>query len=330
MEPIREPNPSEHPDGEVRPNDPTTEDPAAEEPTTGHPTAEELAAEELARIAAEAEVWEGPVREDPVPPGERKRRMSALVARLGGHRPDPDSAQPDIAGPDSTRPGGTGLATRLGGGLLRGGRRLGTGARSGAGVLADRLLDAAPRIPVRDLATLRDQHPGARTPDELADLIVSGAVKASAAVGASTGAVAMLPVPPALAVEMGAELLAIAAIELKLIAELYTIYGQAPTGSIRQRSQSYLAAWSEGRGLDLTRPGTLVVLSKGAGLRRQVSKRLTRAGLRKLPTLTPLLVGAVIGARINRADTFRLALAVRRDLQERRPIDPGYWDRPGD
>ncbi|WP_282203824.1 hypothetical protein [Kitasatospora fiedleri] len=315
MEPIREPNPSEHPDGEVRPNDPTTED----------PTAEELAAEELARIAAEAEVWEGPVRDDPVPPGERKRRMSALVARLGGNRPDTD-----IARPDSARPGGTGLATRLGGGLLRGGRRLGMGARSGAGVLADRLLDAAPRIPVRDLATLRAQHPGARTPDELADLIVSGAVKASAAVGASTGAVAMLPVPPALAVEMGAELLAIAAIELKLIAELYTIYGQAPTGSVRQRSQSYLAAWSEGRGLDLTRPGTLVVLSKGAGLRRQVSKRLTRAGLRKLPTLTPLLVGAVIGARINRADTFRLALAVRRDLQERRPTDPDYWDRSGD
>ncbi|MFJ4677439.1 MULTISPECIES: hypothetical protein [unclassified Kitasatospora] len=310
MEPTREPNPSEHPDGEVRPNDPTAEDPTAEE---------------LARIAAEAEVWEGPVRDDPVPPSERKRRMSALVARLGGNRPDPDTARPD-----SARPGGTGLATRLGGGLLRGGRRLGTGARSGAGVLADRLLDAAPRIPVRDLATLRAQHPGARTPDELADLIVSGAVKASAAVGASTGAVAMLPVPPALAVEMGAELLAIAAIELKLIAELYTIYGQAPTGSVRQRSQSYLAAWSEGRGLDLTRPGTLVVLSKGAGLRRQVSKRLTRAGLRKLPTLTPLLVGAVIGARINRADTFRLALAVRRDLQERRPIDPGYWDRPGD
>ncbi|MFJ5228445.1 hypothetical protein ACIQBJ_00980 [Kitasatospora sp. NPDC088391] len=218
------------------------------------------------------------------------------------------------------------LARRLGDSLGRGGRRLGAGSRVGLKTLTERLMEAAPRIPVRDLATLRAQHPGARTPEELAELITAGSVKASTAVGASAGAVAMMPVPLAMPVELASELLASAAIEVKLIAELYAVHGQVPPGSARQRSYAYLAAWSEGRGLDLTRPGALLALNRSAALRRQVGKRLTRSGVRRLPTLAPLLAGAVIGARINRADTLRLATTVRRDLRERGPADPGYWD----
>ncbi|MFC8717061.1 hypothetical protein [Kitasatospora sp. NPDC057198] len=218
------------------------------------------------------------------------------------------------------------LARRLGNGLTHGGHRLRTGPHNGLRMLTERLLDAAPRIPVRNLATLRAQHPGARTPEELADLLVAGSVRASTAVGASAGTVAMMPVPLMMPVELASELLASAAIELKLVAELYAVYGQVPKGSARQRSYAYLAAWSEGRGMDLTRPGALLALNRSAALRRQVGRRLTRSGLRKLPTLAPLLAGAVIGARVNRKDTLRLATTVREDLHGRRPVDPGYWD----
>lgn len=63
------------------------------------------------------------------------------------------------------------------------------------GRLADRIIDTAPRIPVRDLATLRRQFPGLG-PEELADRLVAGACNATATVGAGIGAAAMMPVPP--------------------------------------------------------------------------------------------------------------------------------------
>ncbi|MFD7736209.1 hypothetical protein ACFV6F_38210 [Kitasatospora phosalacinea] len=266
--------------------------PAKGFPEQGSPAEPDEVGAELARIAATAEEPDGGSR------GGTARRMRVLARRLGG-------------------------------GLGRGGRRLGAGSRGGLRVLTERLLDAAPRIPVRDLATLRAQHPGARTPEELADLLTTGSVRASTAVGASAGTVAVMPLPLAMPVELASELLASAAIELKLVAELYAVYGQVPDGSARQRSYAYLAVWSEGRGLDLSRPGTLLALNRSAALRRQVGRRLTRSGLRKLPSLAPLLAGAVLGARVSRTDTRRLAATVRRDLRGRGPAVHGYWDAAG-
>lgn len=258
------------------------------------PGASEATTADLARIAAEVESWDGSAEAEPVPGAERGRRMASLAGRLGGS-------------------------------LSRTGRAVGSGTRSGAHLLADRLLDAAPRIPVRDLATLRAQHPGALTAEDLADRLTAGSVKASAAVGASAGAAALLPVPPAMPVEIASELLAVAAVELKLVAELYEVYGQPASGSALQRSHAYLAAWSERRGLDLAQPASLLALSKGAALRGQLTRRLARSGLRHLPTLTPLLIGAFIGARLNRRDTIGLAAAVRKDLRSRPPLRPDYW-----
>jgi hypothetical protein len=191
--------------------------------------------------------------------------------------------------------------------------------------LTSTLMDTAPRIPVRDLATLRAQHPGARTPEDLADKISSAAAKATGVVGAGVGAAAMLPVPPAIPVEIAGEMLAVAAVEVKLIAELYQVYGQPPQGSPRQRAAAYLAVWAQRRGLDLTQPGTVVLLTGGAELRRQLRRRLARTGIRKLPSLAPMMVGAAAGAVVNRRDTARLAQEIRRDLRSRPPVDPGYW-----
>ncbi|WP_235215396.1 hypothetical protein [Phaeacidiphilus oryzae] len=210
-------------------------------------------------------------------------------------------------------------------GVARGGRAAGRGAMISVQALADRLLDAAPRIPVRDLATLRAQHPRAETPEELADKIVSGAARSSAAVGAGVGSAAMLPTPPAMPVEIAADVFGAAAVEFKMIAELYAVYGQPATGNATQRAGAYLAVWTERRGIDITKPAGLAALSTGGELRRQLRRRLTRSSMRKLPSLAPLLMGAVVGAELNRRDTFKLAQEVRRELRRREPTERGYW-----
>jgi hypothetical protein len=255
-------------------------------------------ADELARIAAELEVWDGSAPADTVPQAERGRRMASLAGSLRG---------------------------TLAAGWTKGSSLLGSSTKSGALRLVDRLVEAVPRIPVRDLATLRAQHPGAATAEDLADNICSGAVKVSSAVGAGVGAAAMLPVPPTMVVEIAGEMLAVAAIEIKMIAELYQVYGQPVAGSGTERATAYLAVWSQRRGLDLSKPGTLIALGAGKELRQQLRKRLTRSGLHKLPSLMPMMVGAVAGATINRRDTSRLAQEIRKDLRARPPGTADYW-----
>ena len=165
-------------------------------------------------------------------------------------------------------------------------------------------------------------------PGELADLLVTGAGRASAALGAGVGAAAMLPVPPAMAVEIAAETLAVAAVEIKLIAELHEVYGRPAAGNTAQRGAAYVTAWANRRGIDgtaLLKPAGLVAVAVGSDVRSRVGKRLTRSSLRRLPSLAPLLIGAGIGANINRRDTRKLAAQVRADLRGNPPADPSYW-----
>ncbi|WP_052069761.1 hypothetical protein [Streptacidiphilus albus] len=202
-------------------------------------------------------------------------------------------------------------------------------ARRGRGRVVDylvtTLMDTAPRIPVRDLAALRAQHPDALTPEDLADRLTSGAAKAAATVGAGVGAAAMLPVPPAMTVEIASEVVGVAAVEVKLIAELYAVYGQPVPGNGARRTGAYLAVWGHRRGLDLSRPASVAALTGGVELRRQLRKRIFRSGLRSLPTLAPMMVGAAAGAVLNRRDTLKLAAEIRRDLRSRPPLDRDYW-----
>ncbi|WP_327673583.1 hypothetical protein [Kitasatospora sp. NBC_00458] len=217
------------------------------------------------------------------------------------------------------------IARRLG----TGGKAAAKGAAYGGRALTDQLLHAAPRIPVRNLATLRSQHPKATDPEKLAELLVLGASRASSALGAGVGAAAMLPVPPAMPVEIAAETLAVAAVEIKLIAELHEVYGVPAHGTTTQRATAYVTAWANRRGIDATllvKPAGLAAMALGSEVRQQVRRRLTRSSLRRLPSLTPLLVGAGIGATVNRRDTRKVAREVRADLRGRLPVDPGYWE----
>ncbi|MGK5629874.1 hypothetical protein [Streptomyces sp. URMC 123] len=210
---------------------------------------------------------------------------------------------------------GRGRAASLAAAAGRGVRTGGRGARKGLATVADRIIDNAPRVPVRDLATLRRQFPGLG-PEELADKLVAGAVKSSAAVGASVGAAAMLPVPPALPAELAAEIVGVASVELKMIAELHEVYGQRAPGGPKQRATAYLTAWTEERGIDVTKP-TSVNAALGGQLKRELRQQILKRTVRNLPNVAPFMIGAAVGAMMNRRDTRKLADKVREDLRRR-------------
>ncbi|MFJ8824212.1 hypothetical protein ACIREE_20795 [Streptomyces sp. NPDC102467] len=194
-------------------------------------------------------------------------------------------------------------------GLVKGG----SAARAGIGYLADRIIEIAPRVPVRDLAALRKQFPGLG-PEQIADKLVAGAAAASSTMGAGVGAAAMLPVPPAMPTELAAEITGVAAIELKLVAELHEVYGLRPAGSLTNRTSAYLTSWSEERGIDVSKPST-VNIALGGQMKRELRQQIMKRMVRNLPTLMPFLVGAAVGAVMNRRETKKLAERVRKDLR---------------
>jgi hypothetical protein len=190
--------------------------------------------------------------------------------------------------------------------------------------LAEQVIEAAPRIPVRDMETIRSHHDGL-SGAALAGELIRDSGRASAAVGAAAGALISVEqfTPPAwvaIPLELMVETLAIAAIEMKLVAELHAVYQREIAGSPSQRAAAIVRAWAERRGVTpavLSRKGGLAdALGRGTRneLIRLVRRRLaTRMG-RNLSTLAPLFVGAVAGAEVNRRATRALGEAVVRDL----------------
>lgn len=249
--------------------------------------------------------------------------LGDLLARLVGRAPEATPGDPATpaghAGPgarDWVRD--LGRLTRA---LARSGRQAGRRSLLGGGWLADHLVDTVPRLPVRDADTLRAQHPGL-SDDDLAQALISGAAKTTAAVGAAGGALAAVEfaAPPSLLsapVQLAAETLLVAAAEVKLVAELHEVYGRPATGPRRTRGLSYLTAWSERRGIDPLAAGG-VRLSFGAAAKRGLRKRLVRRAGRNLSTLGPLFSGAVAGSVVNHRETRRLGEQVRDDLRRTR------------
>jgi hypothetical protein len=198
--------------------------------------------------------------------------------------------------------------------VVEGARKGGSRARTGLAYLADRIIEIAPRVPVRDLATLRRQFPGLG-PEQLADKLVAGAAGATSAVGAGVGAAAMLPVPPAMPTELAAEITGVAAIELKMIAELHEVYGVRPPGNLKARSTAYLSSWSGERGIDVMKPSTFNN-ALGGQMKRELRQQIMKRMVRDLPNLMPFMVGAAVGAVMNRRDTRKLAARIRADLRK--------------
>ncbi|MER7501798.1 hypothetical protein AB0L05_40325 [Nonomuraea pusilla] len=192
---------------------------------------------------------------------------------------------------------------------------------SGAGRgrwLADVFLNIAPRIPIRDLHTLSEHHHGL-TGEELADDLVRTAQKATMAVGAIGGALAAaeFAAPPLLLsapAQLVAETIVVAAIEVKLLAELHEVYGVRVQGNGAQRAVAFTAAWARQRGIDPLAPAS-VSLALGAATKTALRNRLMRTLGRHLTTFGPFLTGAVAGGALNRLATKKLGEAIRADLR---------------
>lgn len=206
------------------------------------------------------------------------------------------------------------------------------GAARGAGAkavatgqwMAPTLLDLAPRIPIRDRTLLQRDH-GGLSGAALAGELIRRSSRASAAVGAASGAMlgATVLVPPAwfsIPFELVVDTLAVSVIELKLVGELHAVYDRPVLGTPAERTLLLVRAWAERRGVTpatLTRRGG-VADALGRGTRnelvRMVRRRLMVRMGRNLSTLAPLLAGAVAGAEVNRRATRALGEAVVRDL----------------
>lgn len=213
------------------------------------------------------------------------------------------------------------LGAAIRGAARRGAQITGRGFSSGGKWLSGQVLAMAPRLPVRDLATLRFQYPD-RTPDQIADALIEGASRASAAVGVAVGAWSVLPFVPAAGVEIATETLSVVGIEIKLVAELHEVYGIRAPGGVIERMTAYVGAWASRRGVALA-PGGLV-LAAGSPLARQLQRRLASRAGRSAFSLSPLLTGAVAGGLINRRETRKLGRMLRDDLRARSPFQVGY------
>jgi hypothetical protein len=223
---------------------------------------------------------------------------STVGAALGGDRERPPGEQPPTA---------------------TGGKD-----RNPAALLGDLLATAAPRLPIRDAARLRQAYPGA-SDDEIADILTARAARLTSGIGAATGGLSAAHwfAPPsllALPLELGAETVLVGGVEVVLVGELHELYGRRPDGDARDRASAYLASWSAQRSVDGIGTGFGGLLS-GAGiraLRRQVSRRLARG----IPAAAPFLIGAALAGRSNRRATEDLARKVLGDLRASPPLDP--------
>ncbi|MFF5260980.1 hypothetical protein ACFY4C_18735 [Actinomadura viridis] len=207
-----------------------------------------------------------------------------------------------------------GRLTRL---LSRHARSAGAAGLARGRWLADLMIAVAPHIPIRDVRTLSEHHHGL-TGEQLADSVVRVASNATTAVGAAGGALAAaeFAAPPLLLTapaQLAAETLVVAAIEVKMIAELHEVYGVRVDGSGTIRGAAFLTSWARQRGINPLEAGSFTS-ALGSAAKSALRKRLLRTLGRSMSTLGPFLTGAAAGAVLNRTATKSLAAAVRRDL----------------
>jgi hypothetical protein len=211
-----------------------------------------------------------------------------------------------------------GLLRRLTVALTHSARSAGARAVASGQWLTDTVVDFAPRIPVRDLPTLRAHH-GGLAGDTLAQALIDTASRATAAVGAAGGVLSSVEftAPPTLLtspLQVAAETTAVVAIEVKLVAELHEVYGRSVTGTPAVRAAAYLGAWTRRRGVNSGGSGGLPGIVTGAA-RRELRRRLMRRGAENSLTVLPFMAGAFAGASLNSRETKKLGAAIIKDLR---------------
>ncbi|MDS1269046.1 hypothetical protein RIF23_01915 [Lipingzhangella sp. LS1_29] len=208
---------------------------------------------------------------------------------------------------------------RLAVGLAARARAAGVTSVAGGRWLADVFTeDVVPRLPIRDAHTLSLHYPDLNI-EERAQALIRTASATTTTVGAAGGAAAAVKTtaPPLLLTSpalLTAETLAVATVEVKLLAELHENYGFPARGGTLQRTSAYVASWVHRRGLDHLDEdpfGATVSVAARTALRNRLMKLLGR----HLSTFGPYLTGAVAGGAINRASTRKLAEVVCTDLR---------------
>jgi hypothetical protein len=173
-------------------------------------------------------------------------------------------------------------------------------------------------LPIRDRERLRRAYPD--TSDaEIADALVARAARLTGGIGAAAGGLAAAQwfAPPALVavpLELGAQTVLVAAVEVVLVGELHELAGRPAPGDARARAGAYLTSWTTQRAVGSTGSSGLISVIGAAGaaaLRRRVTRRLARS----TTSMAPLLVGATLAARSNRKATAVLADRLRSDLR---------------
>jgi hypothetical protein len=198
-------------------------------------------------------------------------------------------------------------------------RRAGRRAVLSGRWLADTVVEVAPRLPVRDAATLSAHHDGL-TGDELARSVVRGGGRVTGGIAAATGGVitaqevsvaGLLLVP----FELAALTALVVVTEVKVVTELHHVAGRALPGGPRRRTEAAIVSWMSGRAappteLSATVRGDLL----GRAGRQQLAQHLRARFTRNLTALAPLLTGAVAAGYLNRKATLAIGTQVARDL----------------
>ncbi|HST48261.1 hypothetical protein [Jatrophihabitans sp.] len=204
--------------------------------------------------------------------------------------------------------------------LARSAKASGVRAVAAGRWLTDLIVELAPRIAVRDIQTLRRQHTG-HTDIEIAERLIRQATRTTAGIGAAAGglaAVEFLSPPMLLAtpVQLAAEMLAVTAVELKLVAELHELLGRPAAGTTSERASAYLMSWVRRRAIspELTGAGLSAVF--GAAAKRELRSQVLRRLGRSTTSLAPFLAGAVAGAEVNRRATKALGETLLAELRE--------------
>jgi hypothetical protein len=184
--------------------------------------------------------------------------------------------------------------------------------------LTDLIVELAPRVPIRDAATLRHQNPGL-TDLAIATALVTRASRTTAALGAAAGGLAAVEfaAPPSLLAapaQVAAEMLTVTAVELRLVAELHEILGRPASGTPSQRAGLYLMSWVHRRAINPELSGTGLAAILGTAGKRELRSQVLRRLGRSTTTLAPFLAGAVAGAEVNRRATRAMGTALIEQL----------------
>jgi hypothetical protein len=185
--------------------------------------------------------------------------------------------------------------------------------------LVDEIIEIAPRLPVRDAAALREQHPGL-SDIQIAERLIKNATKTTAALGAAAGgmsAVEFLNPPLLLAapIQLAAEILTVTAVELKMVAELHEILGHPASGSVTDRGSAYLMSWVRRRAVSPQVGGAGLGAVFGVAAKRELRSQVLRRVGRSTTSLAPFFAGAVAGAEVNRRATKALGETLFAELR---------------